>query len=150
MTRTSVTRSVQIDAAPEKVFALVSDPVKAMGAMDTLGRVVVSDVVTSPEGAVTRWKWSERFRLLPFEIHATVTRQEHLPDHRIVERHSTGPMCAYTVEPSGNGTRLTYTAELSRPLALLTKVQAFITTKGKGMESDMDKFLAEVKQQLEG
>lgn|GEM_PF-4488657 len=53
------------------------------------------------------------------------------------------------VPPFGNGTRLTYTAQLSRPIALLTKVQAFVTTKGKGVESDMDKFLLAIKQQLE-
>lgn len=149
MTTSSVTRSMEIDAPPEKVFAFVSDPEKAMEAMDTLGRVVVSDVVTTPDGAVTSRRWSERFRLLPFEIHATVTRQEQFPNQRIVEKHSTGPVCVYTFEPSGNGTRLTYTPELSRPFALLTKMQAFITTKGKGMEHDMDEFLAEIKQQVE-
>jgi carbon monoxide dehydrogenase subunit G len=149
MRTSSVTRSVDIDASVEQVFALVSDPAKAMAAMDTLGRVAVSDVVTTPAGAVTSWKWSEHFRLLPFRIHATVTRQEHVPDQRIVEKHSTGPVCIYTVEPSGHGTRLTYTAELARPLALMTKVQAFVTTKGKGMQRDMDTFLGEIKRQLE-
>lgn len=147
METSSVTRSMEIDAPLDRVFAFVSDPVKAMEAMDTLGRVVVSDVMTTPEGVVTSWKWSERFRLLPFDIHATVTRQEHVPNQRIVEKHSTGPVCIYTFEPSRNGTRLT--AELARPIALLTTVQAFVTTKGKGMESDMGKFLGEVKQQLE-
>lgn len=108
MKTSSVTRSMEIDAPLDRVFAFVSDAVKAMEAMDTLGRVVVSDVMTTPEGVVTSWKWSERFRLLPFDIHATVTRQEHVPNQRIVEKHPTGPVCIYTFEPSRNGTRLTY------------------------------------------
>lgn len=78
-----------------------------------------------------------------------MTRQEHVPNQRIVEKHSTGPVCIYTFEPSRNGTRLTYTAELARPLAFLTAVQTFVTTKGKGMESGMEKFLGEVKEKVE-
>lgn len=149
MKTASATRSIEIDAPVEKVFAFVADPFKAMEAMDTLGRVVVSDVVTTPEGAVRSWTWTERFRLLPFNVHAKVTRQEQIANQRIVEKHSTGPVCRYTFEPVVGGTRLTYTAELARPIALLTKVQAFVTTKGKGVESDMDKFLAAIKQRLE-
>jgi carbon monoxide dehydrogenase subunit G len=149
MKASSATRSIEIDAPVEEVFAFVADPVQTMDAMDTLGRVVVSDVETTPQGAVRSWKWTERFRLVPFSVHAKVTRHEQTPNQRIVEKHSTGPVCTYSLEPSGNGTRLTYTAELARPLAMLTKVQAFITTKGKGVESDMDKFLVAIKQQLE-
>ncbi len=149
MKTSSATRSIEIEAPLEDVFAFVADPVKAMGAMQTLGRVIVSDVETTPEGAVSRWMWSERFRFLPFGIHAKVTRQQHIVNQRIIEKHSTGPVCTYTVEPSRNGTRLTYTVELSRPIALLTKVQAFVTTKGEGVERDMNAFLVAIKQQLE-
>lgn len=149
MDTSSATRSIEIDAPVEKVFAFIADPVKSMEAMQTLGRVVVSDVETTPEGAVTSWTWTERFRLLPFKVHAKVTRQEHIANKRIIEKHSTGPVCTYTFEPSGHSTKFTYTIELSRPIALLTTVQTFFTTKGKGVESDMDEFLVEVKRQLE-
>jgi carbon monoxide dehydrogenase subunit G len=145
----SATTSIEIDAPVEEVFAFVADPVQTMDAMETLGRVVVSDVETTPQGAVWSWKWTERFRLVPFNVHAKVTRLEQTPNQRIVEKHSTGPVCTYSLEPSGDGTRLTYTIELTRPRALLTQVQAFITTKGKGVESDMDKFLVAIKQRLE-
>jgi Polyketide cyclase / dehydrase and lipid transport len=120
-----------------------------MKAMSTLGSVVVSDVETTPEGIVRSWTWTERFRLLPRDLHATVTRREQIANQRIVEKHSTGPLCTYTFEPSGNGTRLTYTAELSTPIPGLAEVLAFVTTKGKGIGSDMDEFLGEIKRQLE-
>ena len=68
MDTSSATRSIEIDAPDEKVFAFVADPVKSMDAMQTLGRVVVGDVEATPEGDVTSWTWSERFRLLPFNV----------------------------------------------------------------------------------
>ncbi len=149
MKTSSATRRIEIDAPIDSVFALLADPVKSMGLMPTPGRVVIRDVATDPAGVITSWAWSERFRLLPFNLHAKVTRQEHIANRRIVEKHSTGPVCTYMFEPSENGTLLTYTIELSRRVALLTKVQAFLTTKGKGVESDMDEFLVAVKHQLE-
>jgi uncharacterized protein YndB with AHSA1/START domain len=61
----SATRSVEIDAPVEEVFAYVADPRRLTQAMGrALGRhVTVSDVETSPDGVVPGWSWSTRFVL---------------------------------------------------------------------------------------
>lgn len=152
MTTSSVTRSIEIEAPVEEVFGFVSDPQRRAQALATaLDRsIAVSDVETSPEGAVTSWKWSTRF-LLPFDYHAVATRTEHIANRRIVEKHSTmtRDVDAFTFEPSENGTRLTYCAECSSPIPLLERVGILVAAKGRSYGRQIEDFLAEVKQRME-
>lgn len=84
----SVTRTVEIDAPVEEGF--VSDPHRRTQAMArALGRrVVVSNVETSPDGAVTGWQWSTRF-VLPIDYTAKATRSEYVANKRIVDKYQT-------------------------------------------------------------
>jgi len=152
MTTSSVTRSIEIDAPIEEVFAFVSDPQRRIQALaPALGRrIVVSDVETSPEGVVTSWKWTTQF-LLPLPYHAVATRTEHIANQRILEKHSTPTrdVDAFTFEPSGNGTRLTYYAQCSSPIPLLEKVGILLAAKGKGYGHQIEDCLAQIKQQVE-
>lgn len=159
MTTSSVTRSIEIDAPVEEVFGFVSDPQRRAQAMATAfdRSVVVSDVETSPEGAVTSYKWTTRFLLpftrflLPFDYHGVATRTEHIANRRIVEKHSTvtKDVDAFTFEPSGKGTRLTYNAECSSPIPLLEKLGIPLAAKGKGYGRQIENILAEFKQRIE-
>ncbi len=159
MTKSSVTRSIEIDAPVEKVFEFVSDPQRRALAMAAAldSNTVVTDVETSPEGTVTSWKWTARFLLpftrflLPVGYHAVATRTEHIANRRIVEKHSTvtKDVDAFTFERSENGTRLTYYAECSSPIPLLEKLGIPLAAKGKSYGRQIEDILAEVKQRIE-
>ena len=147
-----VTRSIEIDAPVEEVFGFVSNPQRRMQALATAldRRIVVSEIETSPDGAVTSWRWSTRF-VLPFDYHVVATRTEHIASRRIVEKHATATrdVDAFTFEPSGKGTRLTYYAECSSPIPLLEKVGILLAAKGRGHGRQIEDFLAGVKQRME-
>lgn len=152
MTRSSATRSIDIDAPVGEVFEFISDPRRRIQAMaPALGRhIAVSDVETSPQGVVTSWKWTMRF-VLPVDYRAVVTRTEYFPNRRIVEKHltPTKDVDAFTLEPSGNGTRLTYYAECSSRIPLLEKLGILLAAKGRGYGRQLEDILAEVKQRVE-
>ena len=149
MSTLSVTRSIEIDAPADEVFAFLTDPVRTMRAQSPRGSVVVSDLMTTPEGWLVSYRWSERFGHVPIALKARVTVLDCDPPRRLVERHSTGPVETYVLEPVGDGTRLTYTAELSRWVAALARAQERFATKGKGAEADMDEYLARIKAQVQ-
>ncbi|MBK9180189.1 MAG: SRPBCC family protein [Acidimicrobiales bacterium] len=148
MTTTTAASSIEIDAPVEKVFAFVSDPEKAMQAR-TRRSAVVSDIETGPDGAVTSYKWTTRFGLLHYDLHAEATVGEYVPNERIVVKHSTGPVETYTFAPSGDGTRLTYTTEISTRIPLLEKVEIFAATRGEGLQQWSDDYVAEIKKKVE-
>ena len=82
MTTSSVTRSIEIHAPVEEVFAFVSDPRRRNEAVERAfkRRIVVTDVQTSPEGVITGWKGTMRILLpgttwvIPFDIPGSTER----------------------------------------------------------------------------
>lgn len=149
---TSVTRSIEIDAPVEEVFAYMSDPQRQTQALArALGRrVVVTDVQTSPDGVVTGWTWSTRF-VLPIDYTARATRAEHVANQWIVNRHHTitKDTDTFTFESTGIGTRLTWRAELSAPIPLLEGVAIRMAAKGRSYGRQIEDSLVEVKRELE-
>jgi carbon monoxide dehydrogenase subunit G len=147
----SATRTIEIDAPIEEVFAFVADPRRQTEAMArALERsITVSEVETSPEGIVTGWTWSTRW-VLP--ITARATRTEHIVNQRIVNKHDTATKDVDTVtfEPTQTGTRLTWHAELSSPIPLLEGLLARIGAKGRSYERQIDDILIEIKREVEG
>jgi hypothetical protein len=148
----SVTRSIEIDAPVEEVFAFVADPRRQTEAMGrALGRrVSVADVATSPEGVVTGWSWSTRF-VLPITYTARVTRAQHVPNERIVNQHHTvtKDVDTITVAPTPSGTRLAWHAELSSPIPFLEGAAIRMTAKGRSYGRQIEDTLAEVKRDVE-
>ncbi len=150
MTTSSATRSIEIDAPVEEVFGFVSNPKKLLEEAFPLNRrVTVSEIVTTPEGTVTGFKWSTRFALLPFAFHASCTRLEHIPNERIVDKYSTGDLSTHVFEPSADGTRLTSTTEISRRIPLLDKLEVLVFMLSKRMDNALDRQLALIKQRVE-
>lgn len=149
----STTRSIEINAPVEEVFAFVADPRRQTRAMARAldRRIVVTDVQTSPEGEVTGWTWSTPWFGLPISYSAKATRAEHVANERIVNKHHTATkdVDTITVEPMPSGTRLTWHAELSSPIPLLEGVAIRITAKGRSYGRQIDDTLAEVKQAIE-
>jgi uncharacterized protein YndB with AHSA1/START domain len=151
VTTTTTTRSIVIDAPVERVFAFLAAPEKAVLAFPTGRKVTVSDIATSPEGAVTSYRETMPMRLGPlhWDMRDTVTVEEYVANQRIVDR-STGPIIhAWRVEPSGGGTRLTFTGTVSSRIPLLDRVKVLVFTQGRGQARNMDMVLAEVKKLVE-
>ncbi len=148
----SATRTIEIDASVEEVFAFVADPRRRTQAMArALGRrVVVSNVETSPEGAVTGWEWSSRF-VLPIDYTAKATRAEYVVNQRIVDKYQTATkdVDEITLEPTETGTLLTWQATLSSPIPLLESVAIRMTAKGRSYGRQIEDILAEIKRELE-
>ncbi len=148
----SATRSIEIEAPVEEVFAFVADPRRQTQAMArALGRrVAVTDVATSPEGVVTGWSWSTRF-VLPITYTAKATREEHVANERIVNKHHTVTKDTDTITfaPAPAGTRLTWRAELSSPIPFLEGVAIRMAAKGRSYERQIDDTLAELKRAIE-
>ena len=84
----SVTRSIEINAPVEQVFEFIADPCRRMSAMSRMlkRRIAVSDVEASPDGVVGRYRFTTRFFWLPLSITATVVREEHVANSRILEK----------------------------------------------------------------
>ena len=151
MGTTSTTRSIEIDAPVESVFAFLADPVKSVLAFPMGRKVTVSDIVASPEGAVTSYRETMPVKLGPlhWDMRDTVTVQEYVANQRMVDKSTTGPIHEWTVEPSGGGTRLTFTGTVSTRVPLLDKVKVFVFTQGRGQARNMDMVLAQVKTLVE-
>jgi carbon monoxide dehydrogenase subunit G len=149
----TVTRSIEIDAPVGQVFRFISDPCRRMSAMARVyeRREAVSDVEASPDGVVTRYKVTTRFFWLPFSTTIPMIRAEHVANERIVEKALvfTKDVDDFTLEASGNGTRLTWRYELTTPRALV-KILGLLSAKGKtSQERQMDDNLARFKMELE-
>lgn len=148
----SATRSIEIEAPVDEVFAFVADPHRQTQAMArALGRrVAVTDVETSPEGEVTGWSWSTRF-VLPITYTARATRAEHVVNERIVNKHHTvtKDIDTITFAPTPGGTLLTWRAELTSPIPLLEGLAIRMAARGRSYGRQIEDTLAEVKRGVE-
>ena len=158
MTTSSVTRSIEIHAPVEEVFAFVSDPRRRNGAVERAfkRRIVVTDVQTSPEGVITGWKGTMRILLpgttwvIPFDIPIRTNRLEHIPNQRIREQApvATKDVDDVAFEPTDAGTRLTWHAECSSRIPYLEKVGLLLSAR-RGYGAQIDLALVEFKRELE-
>ena len=151
MGTTSTTLSIEIDVPVERVFAFLADPVKAVQAFPMGRNVTISDIVTSPEGALASYRETMpmRFGPLHWDVSDTVAVDEYIPNQRIADSSSGGPIHVMSVESSGSGTKLTFTGTVSSRIPLLDKVKVFVFTRGRGQARNMEMVLAEVKKLVE-
>lgn len=148
----SLTRSIEIAAPVEQVFGFLADPCRRMSAMSRVyrRRIGVSDVVASPEGVVTSYTITTRFFWLPFSTTIHVIRAEHVTNKRIVDKALvwTKDVDAFTLEPSGDDTRLTWRYELTTPRGLV-RIWEHFTARRRSMERLIEEPLARFKRELE-
>ena len=146
MTTTTHKRSVHIDAPVEKVFDHVKDPrhfYNAMAAAEP-DRDSWTDIKMTPEGVGSTYGWTGS--MLGFHVKGVMTREECLPNDRIVDHSSTGPVWTWTFEPDPTGTRLTLAFEYSTKVPLMDKVIDRVGWKG---DRDLDKMLTHIKKAIE-
>jgi len=140
-----------LQVEPEPVFAFLADPVKAVRAFPMGRKVAISDIVTSPDGGLTSYRETMPMTLGPmhWDVSDTVVVEEYVPNQRIADRSSGGPVHVMSVEASGSGTRLTFTGTVSSQIPLLDKVKVLVFTRGRGQARNMEMVLAEVKKLVE-
>jgi uncharacterized protein YndB with AHSA1/START domain len=144
MTTTIHKRTVHIDAPVETVFDYVKDPRHFYDAMSEGGRDSLTDVSLTPEGAVSTYEWKSTMLLL--HIHGVMTREEYIPNERIVDRSSTGPVWTWTFEPDPAGTTLSLAFEWSTKVPLMDKVVDLFAWNG---DRDLDTILTNMKKKIE-
>ena len=150
MSTTTVSKSIQIDAPVEKVFDFIANPHTFYQAWPFDWDYTISDEAKAPDGSVMSFKvtWSIPIGRLHYDSQFTIIRKEYVPNERLVQE---APMVldSYIFEPSGDGTLLTNTTEVSSRVPLLDKAGILITTRGEGMDRVTEEFLAKVKEFLE-
>lgn len=144
MTTTTHKRIVHIDAPVETVFDYVQDPQHFFSAMDRRGGDTLTDVTLTPEGVGTTYAW--KASTFVFHIQGVMTREESIPNERIVDRSSTGPIWTWTFEPDPAGTTLTLAFEWSTKVPLMDKAFDLFAWNG---DRDLDTILANLKKEIE-
>ena len=148
MTTTMHKRSVHIDAPVETVFDYVKDPHHFYLAMvpekDRDQVPPLSDVTLTPDGDVSTYTWKDsRF---VFHIKGVMTREECIPNERIVDHSSTGPVWTYALEPDPTGTTLSLAFEWTTKVPLVDKAVDRIAWNG---DRDLDTMLTYMKKAIE-
>ena len=153
MTTTTHQRSVHIDAPVETVFDYVQEPEHFYEAMAMTQKhpepgasSVLTGVTRTPEGAVSSYSWRGAHDLFGFHLEAVITREEFVPNERIVDHSSTGPVWTYTFEPDPTGTSLSLAAELTTRIPLVDKA---VDRVAWGGDRDIDTMLGHFKRAIE-
>ena len=73
-------------------------------------------------------------------------REECIPNDRIVDRSSTGPVWTFTFEPDPTGTTLSLAMEYSTRVPLMDKAVDRVSWNG---DRDLDTILANYKKEIE-
>lgn len=144
MTTTTHNRHVHIAAPVEKVFDHVEDPRHFYAAWPERGRPTLSDVKLTPEGVGSTYVWNDK--VFVFHIGGTMTRQECVPNERIVDHSSTGPVWIWTFEPDATGTTLSLACTYSTKVPGADKV---IDRVGWNGDRVIDTILHNLKAEIE-
>jgi uncharacterized protein YndB with AHSA1/START domain len=152
MSSTTHKREVHIDAPVEQVFDYVKVPEHFYAAMfEAEGKepgdaaAHLTKVSLTPDGGVgSTYEWVGRAFFIT--IHGVVTRQEYVPNERIVDHSSTGVTWTYTTVPDETGTMLSLGCEVFSKVPLVDKVEDALSWKG---DRDLDKWLAAYKHAIE-
>lgn len=106
-----ISDSVEIDAPPEVVFAILADP-RQHQRIDGSGSL--TQLVRGPERLTKGDTFGMDMKMfgLPYKIRNTVVELEE--DRRIAWRHFGGHRWRYVLEPADGGTRVTESFDYSR------------------------------------
>ena len=147
MTTTKHSGSIHIDAPVERVFDHVKEPAHFFEAMPKRMRSggVPRAVHMTPEGVGSTYEWVAG-HIAGFQLVGVITRDEYVVNESFVDRSSTGPEWAWTVEPEGNGTRLTLTFEYSTKVPGIDKLIDAINWRG---DADLQTMVTTIKETVE-
>lgn len=134
------THSIHIDAPVEKVFGYIEDPAHLLATMPSKNQVTLEAVKRNPDGTVATYQ--SKYRELGRHMTTDWTREEYVPNERIVDRNSLGVLFTFTVEADATGTTLTNIWDASTLMKMLDAV--FFHG-----DKDVDESLAKIKQEVE-
>ena len=135
-------RSTHIQAPVAVVFAHVRDPLSYMAADPEPVRI--ENIALAPEGVGSTWE--SRWHVARVPMHADWTREECVPEERIVDRTSTGMRWTYVTQPDATGTTLSIAYAICTSLA----VANWILDHAFGnQERQLDVMLANFKAAIE-
>jgi SAM-dependent methyltransferase/carbon monoxide dehydrogenase subunit G len=145
--------SIEIDVPVETVFALICDLERFMRVVPAIDRVVIRDVYTSDDGAITCYAWTAGTAIGPLraQMRGSSTREQLVPNRHLVYRHAMGlhTVEELTVEPTETGARLRFTGSVASPIPGLDRLWVLAATKGKGHLYYVELVLAAIKRELE-
>ncbi|GAA1467387.1 hypothetical protein GCM10017607_24910 [Microbacterium thalassium] len=148
MTTVTHSRDVHIDAPVERVFDYIKHPenfYEAMHGADPDMDGLITKISMAPDDGVgSIYEWKSKILLIPF--HSTTTREEFVPNVKIVDHTTTGVTWTYTVAMDGSGTKLGLRGDVTNPVPGLAKIEDSIAWDG---EEDLDKMLATYKESIE-
>lgn len=144
MFTTTHKRSTHIEAPVDVVFDYVKDPRHFFAAFPQSSANDLSAVNLTQDGVGSTYEWSGKMFI--FKIDGVMTRQECVPNERIVDHSSTGPVWTWTFAPDETGTTLTLAFAMSTKLPLADKVIDRVSWNG---DRDIDTILASMKNGIE-
>jgi carbon monoxide dehydrogenase subunit G len=145
---TKVTKSIEIKASPEKVFAFLTD-------IEKLNEIAKGDVEfkqtsKGPWGVGTTMHWISKASGQQIESDMEVTEFEKNKRATIstvgASKLKLKQTCA--VEPTANGTKLTYIADYTLPYSILGKIIDKLKVQ-KDMDKSLERQVGDMKKALE-
>ncbi len=142
-TMATITRSIDINAPVEKVFAYLIDPTSGPEWMVSM--MEVSNV--SGSGVGQRYNWKYKMIGIPFQGESTVTEQ--VPNERGVVENKGGIPSTFrwTFAPIQGGTKLDLEVDYTIPVPVLGKMAEKLVLKRNEREADL--WMENLKQKLE-
>jgi len=141
-------RSVHIDAPVAKVFDYVKEPNHFFEAFPEKDRshMALTEVNLTPDGVGSTFTMMGRMFLL-FHMEWVLTREEYIPNERIVDHASVGGVWTYTFESAEpKGTTLSLAFGWSSKVPLVGQVIDRVSWDG---DRDLDLVLAAMKKAIE-
>jgi len=142
-----VTKVVQVNSKPESVIEYLSDVNNHPAFIEPLKDI--SDIKGDPKQAGCKWNWE--FMMAGIEFKGESETVEYDPKRIFSYKTNTGiiSLFKYTVEPEGEGSRLTIDVEYNVPESALAKI-ADKTVIARNNEDAADKAADNIKSILEG
>jgi carbon monoxide dehydrogenase subunit G len=140
---TTITKSINIQAPVEKVFAYVSNPMSLPEWIVSLSEVM--DVTGSGVGQHYHWKYS----MVGIPLRGETTVSEHVPNERRVTDSKGGVTSTFTFTfaPEKDGTKLDMQVDYTIPVPVVGKLAEKLVLKRNQREAAMS--LENIKERLE-
>jgi len=143
-----VTKSFEIEASPEKVFAFILDSKK----LNEIGKGNLEMEPTSKEpvgvGSTSHWVATAGGNQQEWDMEVTEFVKNKKAVARTIGASKFKSTISYAVEPTAKGTKLTYSMDYELPYSVLGKLVDKLKV-GKDMEKNIGAMMENLKRALE-
>lgn len=140
----TIEKSTVIAATAEQIFAFISEPTNLPGIWPSL--VDVHDITPAANGG-SDFKWT--YKMAGMRLQGSSTAVEFSPPRRASATTHGGinSTTTWTLEPEGDGTRVTFHADLTVPGKLIGKLAEPLVMRENSKEAE--RILANLKARME-